>query len=122
MAGIILPEVHGAKKAIIIEGPKPQIPAKQVDKNKPKLGQGRAGITCKKPQSVGDTQASTCKSSKMPIVQQVTTDSTGFQVPEQLLTNETEKITRKQIQGKNREQPFYPDLIYRPPPRPPENF
>ena len=25
-------------------------------------------------------------------------------------------------QDKNRELPFYPDLIYRPPPRPPENL
>ena len=24
--------------------------------------------------------------------------------------------------GKNREQPFYPDPIYRPPPRPPDNL
>ena len=35
--GIILPEVHGAKKAITIERPKPQIAATQVDKNRPKL-------------------------------------------------------------------------------------
>ena len=47
-AGIILLEVHGAKKAITIESPKPKIPTKQVDKNRPKLGQGRAGIKCKK--------------------------------------------------------------------------
>ena len=45
-----------------------------------------------------------------------------FLVPDQLITNEMEIITRKEIQGKNREQPFYPDLIYRPPPRPPENL
>ena len=38
VAGIVLPEVHGAKKAITIESPKPQIPIKQVDKNRPKLG------------------------------------------------------------------------------------
>ena len=37
-ARIVLPEVHGAKKAIIVESPKPQIPIKQVEKNKPKLG------------------------------------------------------------------------------------
>ena len=45
-----------------------------------------------------------------------------FPVPDQLITNETEKITRREIQGKNREQPFYPDLIYRPTLRPPENL
>ena len=37
-ARIILPEVHRAQKAITIESPKPQIPVKQVDKNRPKLG------------------------------------------------------------------------------------
>ena len=29
---------------------------------------------------------------------------------------------RGMIQDKNRELPFYPDPIYRPPPRPPENL
>ena len=37
-ARIVLLEVHGARKAITIESPKPQIPLIQVDKNKPKLG------------------------------------------------------------------------------------
>ena len=46
----------------------------------------------------------------------------NFPVPRQLITNETETITREKIQGKNREQPFYPDPIYRPPPRPPDNL
>ena len=31
-------------------------------------------------------------------------------------------ITRRKIQGESREKPFYPDLIYRPPPRPPVNL
>ena len=31
-------------------------------------------------------------------------------------------IARRMIQDKNRELPFYPDPIYRPPPRPPENL
>ena len=48
VAGIILPEVHGAEKAIALENPKPQIPIKQVDKNRPKLGRGKAGIKHKK--------------------------------------------------------------------------
>ena len=42
VARIILLEVHGAKKAVTIESPKPQVPIKQVDKKRPKLGQGRA--------------------------------------------------------------------------------
>ena len=37
-AEIVLLEVHGTQKAVTIESPKPQIPIKQVDKNKPKLG------------------------------------------------------------------------------------
>ena len=82
-----MPEVHRAKKAITIESPKHQIPIKQVDKNKPTLGQGRTGIKCKKPQSVADTQASSCKSSKIPTVQKVTKDSMDLPVPDQLITN-----------------------------------
>ena len=62
------------------------------------------------------------KSSKIPTIQNVTKDNTNFPVPEQLITNETETITRKQMQGKNREPPFYPDPIYRPPPRLPDNL
>ena len=52
-SGIVLPEVHGAKKMldtnVIPEKQKPKIHNKQVDKNRPRLGQGRAGIRCKKP-------------------------------------------------------------------------
>ena len=58
------------------------------------------------------------KSHKISTIQNVAKDNTNFPVPEQLITNEMETITRKKIQGKNREQPFYPDPIYRPPPRP----
>ena len=53
-ARIVLSDVHGAQKAIAIESPKPQIPIKQVDKNKPKLGQDRAGTKCKKLQPFAD--------------------------------------------------------------------
>ena len=45
-----------------------------------------------------------------------------FLVQEQLITKRTEAVTRGMIQGKNNELPFYPDPIYRPPPRPPENL
>ena len=38
VARIILPDIHGAQKAIAIESPKPQIPIKQAGKNRPKLG------------------------------------------------------------------------------------
>ena len=62
------------------------------------------------------------KSCKIPTVQKVTKDSMDFPVPKQLITNEIETITRREIQGKSREQPFYPDPIYRPPPRVPDNL
>ena len=68
VAWIIFPEVHGANKALIIESPKPQISAKQVDRSRPKLGWGRAGIKHKKSQPVADTQAPLSKSSKIPTV------------------------------------------------------
>ena len=46
--GINLPEVHSARKTLAtsmpIEKQKPQIQGKQVDKNRPKLGRGRAGM------------------------------------------------------------------------------
>ena len=49
--GINFPEVHGARKTLItsmpLEKQKPQIQGKQVDKNRPKLGRGRAGMQCK---------------------------------------------------------------------------
>ena len=50
------------------------------------------------------------------MVQKVTKDNMDFPVPDWLITNKTEIITRREIQGKNREQPLYQDLIYRPPP------
>ena len=122
----MLPEVHDTKKMldtkVLLEKQKPQIQAEQVVKIRLKLGRGRAGIRCKKPQPVADINISASKSCKIPTVQKVTKDSTDFPVPEQLITNETQTITRRKIQGKSREQPFYPDLIYGPPPRPPDNL
>ena len=56
------------------------------------------------------------------MVQNVTKDSMDFSVPEQLIMDKTEAITKGTIQDKNRELPFYSDLIYRPPPRPAENL
>ena len=126
---IALPEVHGTKKMldtnILPEKQKPQLQNKQVVKNRPRLGQGRAGIRHKKPQPVDGITASTSKSHKIPkipMVQGVAKDSMDFPVPEQLITDKTEEITRATIQDKNRELPFYPDPIYRPPARPPENL
>ena len=117
--------MHGAKKTldtrVLPEKQKPQIQAKQVAKIRPMLGRGRAGIRHKKPQLVVDIIATASKSHKITTIQNVTKDNTNVPVPKQLITNRTETITRKKIQGKNREQPFYPDLIYRPPPKPLDN-
>ena len=59
---------------------------------------------------------------KIPMAQNVTKDSTYFPVPQQLIRDKTEAITRRMIQDKNRELPFYSDPIYRPPPRPPKIY
>ena len=69
-AGVSLLEVHGARKMITVNIPmekqNPQIQEKQVDKNRPKLGRGRAGIQHKHPQPVADTLVSSNKSPKIP--------------------------------------------------------
>ena len=125
-ARVNLPEVHGARKMIVTNMPtekqKPQIQEKQIDKNKPKLGRGRAGMQCKHPQSVADTLVSAKKLPKILTNQKVTIDSTKFPVPNQLIMNKPETISRRQVQGKNREQPFQLDPYFRPPPRPPDNL
>ena len=46
--GISLPEVHRARKMLVtsvpLEKQKPQIQVKQIDKNRSRLGRGRAGM------------------------------------------------------------------------------
>ena len=124
--GVDLLEVHGAKKMIVTNTPlekqKPQIQKKKVNKNRPKLGRGRVGMRCKHPQPVVDTLVSTNKLPKIPTNQNVTIDSTKFPVPNQLMMNKTETITKRQVQNKNKEQPFQPDPYFRPPTRPPDNL
>ena len=64
--GVMLPKVHGTKKTLdmitLSEKQGPQIHVKQVVKNSPKLGRGRAGIRCNKPQPVADITVDTGKS------------------------------------------------------------
>ena len=125
--GIMLPEAHSMEKTlgprVLPEKQKPQIQAEQVVKIRPKLGRGKAGIRHKTPQPVvADITATESKSCKIPTIQNVTKDNTNFPVPEQLITNKTETVTRRKIQDKNREQPFYPDPIFRPPQMPPDNL
>ena len=60
---------------------------------------------------VVDISVSASKSHNIPTVQNVTKDSMAFPVPKQLITNETETITRRKILSINREQTFHADLI-----------
>ena len=87
----------GTKKmldtSMLLEKQKPQLQDKQVVENRPRLGQGRAGMRCKKPQPAADITTSTSKSCKVPTVQNVTKVSMNFPVPEQLITHKTEIIT-----------------------------
>ena len=107
LSGIALPGVHGTKKTlhtnILPEKQKPQLQNKQVIENRPRLGQGRARIRYRKPQPVDGKIALKSKSReipKIPMVQNITKDSMGFPVPEQLITDKTEAITRGMIQDK----------------------
>ena len=85
--------------------------------NKPRLGQGRAGIRHKKLQIIENINTSTNKSHKIPkihMTQNVSKDQMDFPVQEQSISNsKTEIITQGMIQDKNRKIPFYPDPIYR---------
>ena len=89
------------------------------------ISEGTAGIRCKKLQPVDGITASASKSCIIPkilMVQNVTKHSMDFPVQGQLITKKTKASTRGMIQDKNSKLPFYPDLICRPPPRPPENL
>ena len=60
---------------------------------------------------------------KIPATQSIAKKRTDFPMHEQSISNsKTEAITWGMIQNINREIPFYPDLIYRPPPKPTENL
>ena len=56
------------------------------------------------------------------MVQSVTKDSSDFPVPQQLIIGQDRSSYKRNDTGKNRALPFYPDPIYRSPPRPPENL
>ena len=120
VTGITLPEVHRMKKALDMSIPpekkNPEIYSEQVNENGSRLGRGRAGIKCKNPNLLLTT-VSASKLCKIPTVQNVTKDSMAFPVPKQLITNETATITRRKIPSENSKQSFYPDPIFRPPPR-----
>ena len=99
-----------------------QIQEKQVDNNRPKLGRGRAGMQHKQMQPAADTSVSTNKSPNIPTTQKVTTDSSKYPVPNQLITKRTKTPTMRQEQDRIGEYPCQPDPYFRPPPRPPDNL
>ena len=128
-SGVTLPEVYGAKKIldmnILPKKQKVVLQNKKIIGNQPRLGQGRAWIRCKKPPLIESITVSASKSHeilKISTTQNVSKNRIDFPVQEQSITKNTEAIVRGMIQDKNRELPFYPYLIYRPPPRPPENL
>ena len=79
-------------------------------------------MQCKHPQHVAETLVSANKLSRILTDQKVTIDSTKFPVPNQLVMNKAESITKRQVKDKNREPPFQPDPYFRPSPRPPDNI
>ena len=69
---------------------------KKIIEGKPRLGQGNAGMRCKKPQPVESITTSTsksCKIPKIPMTQDVTKNRMDFPVQKQSITNKTEAIT-----------------------------
>ena len=73
-------------------------------------------------QPVADTLVSTNKSPNIPTDQKVTTNSTKYPVPNQLITCRTDTLITRQVWDKNREYPCQPDPYFRPLPRPPDNL
>ena len=60
---------------------------------------------------------------KIPTTQNIPKNRMDFPMHEQSISNpSTEAITRGMIQNINRDIPFCPDPIYRPPPKPKENL
>ena len=101
MAGVKLPEVHGARKTILTHSPiekqMPQVQGRQVDNNGPKLGRSRTGMWCKQPQPVANISVSTNKSPNILTTQKVTIDSAKYPVPNQLITERTKMPTMRQV-------------------------
>ena len=84
---VTLPEVCGAKKTLdmnILPEKQKIVPQNEkIVENKLRLGQGRAGIRCKKPQPVDGINASTsksCKIPKIPMTEYVTKNRMDFLV------------------------------------------
>ena len=132
-----LPEVHDIKKALDTNSlPERQYTAPQV-KNNPKIkprfdkvrfGQGKIGIKCKKKKTHFEKGIDTITDKlqgipKILATQNIAKNRMDFPMHTQSISSsKTEAITQGMIQNINREIPFYPDPIYRPPPRLPEKL
>ena len=86
-SGVTLAEIHGTKKILdmnILPEKQKVVPQnKKIIENRPILGQGRAGIRCKKPQLLESITVSTSKSCeipKIPMTQNVTKNRMDFPV------------------------------------------
>ena len=84
------------------------------------------GIKCKKTHITKSMDTLTDKLQeipKIPATQNIVKNRMDFQRHEQSISSSnTEAITQGMIQNINREIPFYPDPIYRPPPKPTEKL
>ena len=98
---IVLPEVHGVKKILNTNSlPEKQKTAPQVKKGsefKPRLGQGRVGIKCKKPQATKIIDELTDKLQQIPEIpatQNIAKNRMDFPMHEQSISSsDTEVIT-----------------------------
>ena len=89
---------------------------------KPRAGQGRPGLRCKKTR-INQPNAQLVKQSlKLPqdsTVQNTMTIAPNFKTPVQSKgDSSTQVIDRKIMQDASKEIPFYSDAVYRPPPKP----
>ena len=95
--------------------------AKETPQIKPRLGQGKVGLRCKKPQITHPTAQSIepVKIPEIPKTRNIVTTIPSFTAPVQLRDDSHYKMTvRQMIQNANRQIPFYSDPVYRPPPKP----
>ena len=122
--------VHGIKKIADKNTlPEKQNTAPRVKRSikiKPRIGQGRVRIKDKKPHITKNISVLVDKLwgiLKIPAAQNISKNRVDLPMNEQPISSwKTEAITWWTIQDIKREIPFYPDPIYRPPPRPIENL
>ena len=89
---------------------------------KPRLGQGRAGLRHKKPQTsqlIAQSVKQPLEIPEVPKTQKEVITIPSFTTPVQSIGNSnTTMIDRRMMQHVSKDTPFYPDPVYRPPPKP----